>query len=73
MHTQKRKLGLILFMGSAHQTDPDYINNDFMAQCNRKYDEVVILNTYDNQRNQTLATAILTMKQSGDATGDEAR
>ncbi len=65
MHKQKRKLGLILFMGAAHQTDPDYINNDFMAQCRQKYDEVVILNTYDNQRNQTLATAILTMKSKG--------
>ncbi len=65
MHTKKRKFGLILFMGEAHTTGPDYINGDFMNQCGAKYDEVVILNTYDNQRNQTLASAIATMKSSG--------
>ena len=62
-HTKKRKLGLILFMGEGHETGPDFINGDFTRQCGHKYDEVIILNTYDNQRNQTLATAILTMKQ----------
>lgn len=62
---RKRKLGLILFMGDGHETGPDYINNDFMAQCGHKYEEVIILNTYDNQRNQTLATAIATMKGKG--------
>ena len=65
IHGKPRKLGLILFMGEGHETSPDDINNDFEAQCGHKYAKTIILNTYDNTRNQTLATAISEMKAAG--------
>jgi len=62
MHDDKRKLGLILFEGEVHDFNNDEIQANFRKRCGAQWDQIVRLNAYDNNRNQTLATAIATMK-----------
>ena len=65
MHARKRTLGLILFQGEVHDYPTEEVQQNLRNACGTEWDEVVRLNTYDNNRNQTLATAIATMKANG--------
>ena len=61
-YSAPRKLGLILFEGDVHNFSDQDAQDAFMEECGEEWDVIIRLNTYDNNRNQALATGIATMK-----------
>lgn len=62
---RERKLGLVLFEGDVHDIPVEVIQDDLDVRCGARFEQVVRMNLYDNERNQTLATAIAQMKANG--------